>query len=607
MAELPPLLRLPPTLRRRIYDFVGLASSDRLSPDKFDLHGRPVDAPALPPSRFHGLLLSCRTIHAETAAIVYSSNLFVLRYDPSHPEPLRPLQALTPTALASLTSLTVVLNQASCHQHCGFADYGFCCVEGRDSDSSGLGRCKSFHTDSDSHQPPLLAPRPGCPGDAPDGDFAAVQRLLAHWRLAAACLSPIPAGRLELALVCDSDPHHERAREVASLVTAPLRLLPRLKDCRIRLSKTPDAALQQIAWHGVLQAHRVALPPYYSPKPSARTQATLLGLPRELRLRIFEYTDLVTPGRQVTWSRQDRGYLTIARKSYLEDDDVRLFYHCWTSSYSVPSFLGCFCRRRHAAFSLTCKCWAPPTPLFLICHTLCHDAQLTFFSLNRFIIHDYKASLPWHLPFFRESESQDPPEPPEGESYPPIYAYPHPRLAASHFLREIIPRHCLPHLRFLELVFPPYPAQTWPRGDDHPVLQDWQDTIEWLVDKVNAPALTLRLAGAGVSYDSPEEYRRIVSMKDGEEIWEAHLQLARPVRVLAGAGLGRFFVGFPFPWEFAIGVERKEEMRGRIEAGRERLKESLERMVLGGRYEGQYVDGREEPGVSFWVEQYDLL
>ena len=48
-------------------------------------------------------------------------------------------------------------------------------------------------------------------------------------------------------------------------------------------------------------------------------------------------------------------------------------------------------------------------------------------------------------------------------------------------------------------------------------------------------------------------------------------------------------------------------MRGRVEAKRERLKEILERMVLGGRYEGQYVGGREEPGVSFWVEQYDLL
>ncbi|KAH6621031.1 hypothetical protein B0J18DRAFT_368540 [Chaetomium sp. MPI-SDFR-AT-0129] len=594
MEELPPLLRLPQHLRRCIYDFVGLASlgSDglhlsRTIPNKFDLHGRPVDPPASPPSTFHGLLLSCRTIYAEAAAVIYSGNLFVLRYNPADPEPLRPLHALTPTALASLTSLSIILNQASCHQHCGHADYGFCCVDGRDDDGwSGLVRCKLGH--GNTHQLPLLAHSLlGCQ----DADvFAAAQNLLTKWRLAAACLSHIPAGRLELALVCDIDPHHERAREVASLIIEPLLIIPQLRDCRIRLCKIPDAALQQIAQDGVLQARRIAPPPYYSPKPSTRTQASLVGLPRELRLRILEYTDLIAPGREVTWSRQDQAYFTAARGDDLDGDDVRVFYHCWTSSRPSPSYLGCFCRRRHAAFSLACKCWAPPSPLFLVCRILCEDAQFTFFSRNRFIIHDYKTSKIWALPFFPEYEN-----------------YPGTRFAASQFLRDVIPTHCLAYLRFLELVFPPYLAQTWPRGDDHPVLQDWQATIDWLLDKVNAPALTLRLAGAEGHYGSPYQYHNRISKSDAIDIATAHMDLTPPLKALGDIGLARFFAYFPCPWELVLARHQRYHMRPRMEAKQRQFKASFERMVLGDRYETQYANGREEPEPSFWAEAHHRL
>ncbi len=608
MEQLPSLLGLPRPVRRRIYDFVGLVSSSRFSPYKIDLHGRPVDG--LEPGTFHGLLLSCRTVHAEVAAIVYSGNLFVLRYDPAHPDPLRPLHALTATSLAALTSLTIVLNQASCHQHYTCADSGECCVEGRDGDWSGLSHCKRYHRDS--HQLPLLSRRPAC-RDVDDDLVAAAQDLLAKWRLAAACLSSVPARHLELALVCDIDPRHKRASEFALGVTAPLRLrlLPRLKDCHIRLSKTPDAPLQQIAWDGALQACRVAPPPYRFPKPSARAQATLTGLPRELRLRILEYTDLIAPGRQVTWSRQDQGYLTSARDSHC-NEDVNAFYHCWDSRplSTSPSFIGCFCRRRHAACSFRCRCWAPPSSLFLVCRTLHQDAQLTFFSGNRFIVHDYKAHPPWALPSLREfaEEGPDRPEGPEGPegADASCYDYPADRFAASQFLREVVPTHCLPHLRFLELVFPPYLAQTWPRRD-HPVMQDWRTTIDWLLDKINAPALTLRLCGAEVSYMSPPVYHKVIPMADGFRIAEAHSDLARPLKALGEIGLARFFFHFPCPWEFTMAPDRRDQNMPRIEAKKREFKAAYERRVMGERFDTLYENGREEPKLSLWHWAYDLL
>ena len=276
---------------------------------------------------------------------------------------------------------------------------------------------------------------------------------------------------------------------MASRVTAPLRFIPQLRDCHIRLGKISDSILQQTARDGVLQACRIA--PYPS-KPSTATHATFTGLPCELRLRILEYTDLIVPNKEVTWSRQDQRYTISA------DVSLRQFFRC-RDSRGPRSSVGCFCRRRHSAFSFMCKCWAPPGPtLFLICRTLCRDAELIFFSGNRFIIHDYKSDPRWEAPFVSISPFfLFPGGDPEGSGpHQESQDYPSDRLAASQFLREVVPTHCLDHLRFLELVFPGYLARTWPQAG-HPAMQDWRETVDWLRGKINARGLTLRLIVAG--------------------------------------------------------------------------------------------------------------
>jgi hypothetical protein len=518
MEELPPLLRLSPPVRCRIYIFLGLGSFVKDHPYEINLHNGNIRRSPLKPGTFHGLLLSYRAIYAETAALLYSANRFILRCDPAYPDPFRPLHALTTTALAALTSLTIILNQASCHHEDG--NYHWCCLEGHELNPpwGAFWGCRTFHRDS--HQLPLLTRPPRSQPNSepkPNGDdnytdkLTTARDLIEKWHTAAACLARITSGRLELALVCDLDPHHAHAPEIAALVTAPLgRLIPQLRDCRIRLCKTPDHRLQQIARDGVLQACRIARPPYDSPNPSTRNpQATFTSLPRELRLRILEYTDLIIPNREVTWSRQDQRYVTSVRNWY-HDENLRPFFRCWDPLGSWD-FIGCFCRRRHTSFSLECKCWAPPPPLFLICRTLCRDAQLTFFTGNRFIVHDYKDHPCWAVPSLDEKEQEEPessqgpgqPDGPEGPTS--CNGYPNDCFAASQFLRQVVPVHCLAYLRFLELVFPPYLAQTWPRGGDG-VMQDWHATVDWLQDKINAPGLTLRLVVAEVSCDSPRAY-----------------------------------------------------------------------------------------------------
>ncbi|KAL2256356.1 hypothetical protein VTK26DRAFT_1787 [Humicola hyalothermophila] len=63
---------------------------------------------------FHGLLLTCRDIHAEAVALLYSANRFAIYY--SNPGSSGPLLSLSAVAFSSLTALKVVLNEASCHR-----------------------------------------------------------------------------------------------------------------------------------------------------------------------------------------------------------------------------------------------------------------------------------------------------------------------------------------------------------------------------------------------------------------------------------------------------------------------------------------------------------
>ncbi|KAH6853246.1 hypothetical protein B0I37DRAFT_358837 [Chaetomium sp. MPI-CAGE-AT-0009] len=619
MEEPSPLLRLTPLIRRRIYHFVGLLLWDGGPyigelPHKFDLHGRKMPVRRQPDeaSLFHGLLLSCRVIYAEAAPLLYSANRFILHYSharpglPEPPEPLMPLHALTATSLASLTSLTIILNQASCHQDFDHGGWDSCCCLERDE--TGLGPsydCKNDH--ANAHNLPLLAgptntnlePNGNRNGngvsdgdDDDDAQFAAAQQLLAKWHSAAARLSYITSGQLDLRLVCDIDPYHKRAFEVAMSVIAPLRQMPQLRAFHVRLSKTPDPRLQRAAEDAVSQVLRIAPPPYATPS----TQTTLVTLPPELRLRILEYTDLIVPTREVTWSRQERGYVVFwGDSTHSPDREYRdQFSPCRSFQYE-PSSIGCFCRRRHAAFSLTCKCWAPPGPtLFLICRTLYRDAQLTFFSGNHFIIHDYWADPCWAIPFL-------PLDLPDRSARPDFrYEYPSDRLGASQFLREVVPTHCLAYLRFLELVFPPYLPESWPQAGQ-PAMQDWWATIEWLQDKIQAPGLTIRLVGADHGPWAPTIFTDIITTSEGDAIMRSFQELLRSLKTLVDTGIARFYADFPYPWQFAGNPQPKYARFFWVQAQRQALKERAERFVMGNRYEELYANGREEPRKSFWT------
>ncbi|KAK4096793.1 hypothetical protein N658DRAFT_435334, partial [Parathielavia hyrcaniae] len=272
----------------------------------------------------------------------------------------------------------------------------------------------------------------------------------------------------------------------------------------IRLASTPDPGLAELAQRAALKARGLA-----APKPTTTKGPTFLALPRELRIRILEFTELVTPNHEIWWCRQDSKYtwFDLGGDYKCHNDTFRspcAFSECWYRSTAI----GCFCHRRHAASSTACTCWAPPAPVFLVCRTLYQDAQLVFFSSNRFIVHD--------LALLGKLNSE----------------YPFPRLAASQFLRDTVPGHCITYLRFLEFVFPPYLAVTWAKAD-HPAILDLHDTILWLRDRINGPALTIRLVAAESGTLAPESsYTDTITVAQGDAISAGYAQLLEPLAQL---------------------------------------------------------------------------
>jgi hypothetical protein len=186
--------------------------------------------------------------------------------------------------------------------------------------------------------------------------------MLLEWHNTAAYISScIGTGQFALSLVCDFDSQHQDSLEAARRVIGTLALFPPLKDCHIRLASDPNHTLQQLAEEGVLQARPSASLLRIGP---AKASSPLTSLPAELRLRILEYTDLITPWGEVTWGRDPRfrGYqvvrppCTLAREHRCPPHILRgcrmsrcRCYRCYPDSSRE---YGCFCRRRHAAFSL---------------------------------------------------------------------------------------------------------------------------------------------------------------------------------------------------------------------------------------------------------------
>lgn len=578
-AKTPPILRLPSSVRQRIYLHVGLIPTDGSATHcVLDLHGHNQSLDL----GFHGLLVSCRTIYTEASVILYSANRFNIRYWDKRS--LEPLRNMTPRTLSSLTYLKIILNETACHERDECEAYDAYRATLAHKDIAAQGEGEYFLA---GHNPPLR------------GHQALAGTLLTEWASTVAHLSlGIAAKQLELCVVCDVD---EKDINTAKRVVEPLSRLPLLKDCHLRLSGKSTPELNGIARHAALQLRGLcwpremaaSQPDQESSKQSchgAYTGSRLLDLPRELRFRILEHTDLITPWKEVTWSRKHHAFLGV--KAFCAPLDYRgeecpphvhhgcQFVDCW-QTWPEPC-IGCFCRVNHSAFSSTCMCWAPPRDLFLVCRALYEDALVVFYSGNRFVVHDSDHKKPYTAPLARDSP---------------------PRMAASIFFTDVVPEHCLKELRFVELVFPPYSHGDWPRDA---AIDDWEHTMSLARQRLNLPGLTLRIIMAGLYgvYENPDN-RLYMSQKRGERIIAGYTRIVAPVACLGSAGLARFYSSFAWPWAYTRESRAAWLKHGWewVTAHEKVLEERYGRLVMGDRYDSAQSGGGE-PTDSSWVRKY---
>lgn len=549
----PSLLGLSSSIRQRIYSHIGLVNTDRTGRlHVCQLHTS--DRPEF--CQFYGLLLSCRTLYEEASRVLYSSNRFAIYYG-EHLS-LEPLRKLTPHALSNLRYLKVVLNEASCHParivRSLFPDRRV------DRDHRSMhhavnGVNQHFRLGLTDHDTVLL-------GD--EGDL----KLLAEWERTVEHLSTrISPAVLDISIVCDV---FDQDIDIAKRVVSPLALLPPLKNCHVRLSHIATPELSRLARDAALSACDRSRPLDQAPMsylPASKSQppmgSALMALPLELRLYILEHTDLVTPWKEVAWYRSPHAFA--ASRTRCTSSSVRprspgrsdcpvhhgcQFVDCWQTY--PESLIGCFCRLKHSAFSSQCKCWEPPLPLFLVCRALYKEAQMVFFSQNRFVTHDRDPMGPLRAPLDRS----------------------HHRFTASFFLDEAVPRDCLGHLRLLEFFFLAIDQMVWPSEKQSDLL-DWMGTITNIRDKLNLPALTIRLVIA-----QPTRSRATRPDKECQAILAAYDRILSPIIQLGGeGGLAGFYADFEYPWS----VTDKASGNGRelFRSKKREMKERAEKAVLG--------------------------
>ncbi|KAI0517905.1 hypothetical protein F5B22DRAFT_600977 [Xylaria bambusicola] len=373
-------LELVPRIRELVYLYAGVISNATVPFDKensIEKRGRTkrvneLRGPHLDWTTTLALLQTCRLVYSEVSSLIYSTNRFVTHT-------LLPLRNLTSSTLHSLSVLKVHVHAGTCEPDRDYCDLLY----------------SGYHT-----------------GEQLDSSIPADARILDEWEATASHIGGgIQAGKLELLLICDV-----KTIETANLVVEPLRRWPQLSRCSIRLCNRPDSVLSNLAstvsrtLMGSLDNNMPFMFPRYQ------------ELPLELRLKVLQYTDLVTPWTEVSWDPSlkyhvgSRACCTAGTKSYpfyefidpestaadcvsnwtVSNKDYRMFAHAWDPRHSICQFqpckrmtiwysgTGCFCKKYHAAYTPSCSCWQPPTRLFLVSKAFREEAAFTFFSSNHF-------------------------------------------------------------------------------------------------------------------------------------------------------------------------------------------------------------------------------
>ncbi|VUC28007.1 unnamed protein product [Clonostachys rosea] len=293
-ASPPSLLSLPYTTRKRIYVFVGLIRECPITISPFlrttiYLDPRPVssaieecaytlrrdgfpiavsygyEAECICPELPKELLLVCKTLHKEVENLFYGENKFIICAH-RQAEDLDVFKTLSLAGIHALRYLLIRLNS-------------WPCIRGHNVSNRELGNCTICPAEITSSHINSSDPELSISGDSVS------QGIIEAWMETCQRLSHITPGTLHLEFICDvSD------LASAEYIVQPLKSVPRLRDCTVRLGRKVDYALRSLAQSTALEltqeATQVKTPTSGSPV------FPFFSLPREIRLHILRLTNL---------------------------------------------------------------------------------------------------------------------------------------------------------------------------------------------------------------------------------------------------------------------------------------------------------------------------
>ncbi|KAI0010803.1 hypothetical protein F4779DRAFT_576168 [Xylariaceae sp. FL0662B] len=526
-------LDLPLWIRQRIYKAAGLVvgTNLRLAPTTnarfFDLQ----------PSResFHftySILQTCKSINTEVITLICSQNTLVVVHEHVH-YGLEFLRRLNPQQCSALTDLFIQLH------------------------------LEAPVLNDDYNESQLSSP-PGHPH----------QTLIAFWQVVArhilSCTTP---QTLNLRLFCDTG-----VSDTTFAILQPLRDFPGvLRDCEIQLyHQKGNTQARAIAWETSARARGL--------NPDLRSRPfRFFDLPAEIRRRILEYSDLVTPYKEVYWSA-NRGFriATALTRCRGDDCDAHLHQGCrFLSCAPSDSFMtGYICSQRRSGYSSRCHCWGAPRALLLASRSLYLDALQVLYSSNRVIVVP-SAGLRSCLTFDNTAM----------------------RLDASRFITRHMWPQVLHNLRTIEFVFPAIESAFDPVSGE-PYYLDLCFAIDHLRAHADIPKLTIVVnitsAASMVDGDQERVHRQLIELGGNEAlVLRAHAQLLDHLTTLRC--MRRFFVHLEWAWHWSfehprVGFHRSDSLVTQVN----RMESWLEKMVMGDDYDGESA-GKINEQPSIWL------
>ena len=207
-----------------------------------------------------------------------------------------------------------------------------------------------------------------------------------EWAVACKILSTkITPSQLSLSLF-----FYTRTFDALSALLEPLRTLPKLKHCAIRLYPTfgekAATSLTEVAENVALEMTETPTAP--------QGQFSFMRLPKEIRYQILGLTDLITPWDVTQWDSHGM----VIRHGRIALREKRCCGKCM-------DFLavGCNCRPSGCAYATTCVCYQFPHGLFRANSQLGEEARQVFYTHNRFIL---SGSVQKSLAFLRTRTPQ---------------------------------------------------------------------------------------------------------------------------------------------------------------------------------------------------------